>query len=636
MESKKQRRQFLFSNILKLMQTESFPDCKLVTQERIAVEAHKIILFQVPYLRNLLTSISCCEGQCGIQEPVTILLPDVSYTHLEPILHYLYTGVLKFPKSEKAVIRDLLLKTFGVPGERVSPTSRPGDVTCDECSERVHVTNLFQHMTVKHVKEPFLRDIQFVEGGGVVDGIEAFDETDAIKSVTDHYSNRFNDMLSYLQEDHGIANQLGMDRMAALEMWLEEQRGSHNRKSKPSTDQFSSIPKNTAAVPENVDKNRENLTSVENRLSLNFVISNPDTDVQVRPDLEKEANVRGIKRRRKSKMNGSSTPINPEEIKSTDDRKNSTNVQGSKRRRKSQTNLSKKPEINSSTVELSSSEEIALQNLTAPDSMKELTNHVDQLYDEIENSQSKLPQTDGNNLSLEPEAGAQGIQGRRISNVKNNSIFVSKANKALIISSSTEDPSLADSTEANTTNEEILKPRKKPRWTAKEKAQQKRIKSSRLSLKKKAKPAVASLQNNPKPGKVICQECKAEVSRQVFSKHLVAKHLFKLWTDVKENETVCKYENCKKVVESSKYLIQHLALTHNEVEAKLREIGKSLSDYEWTIDDKDDKEEGPTKDTTNSVDNEGDKEDNDEGSESGSDATMPLGFEEKRMEDFDD
>ena len=112
METLKLRQQVLFSNILELMQTESFPDCRLVTREGLAVEAHQIMLLQSPYLRTLLTSVACCEGQCGVQEPVTILLPEVSYTHLEPVLHYLYTGVLKVDKSDKAGIRDLLLKTF--------------------------------------------------------------------------------------------------------------------------------------------------------------------------------------------------------------------------------------------------------------------------------------------------------------------------------------------------------------------------------------------------------------------------------------------------------------------------------------------------------------------------------------------
>ena len=80
-------------------------------------------------------------------------------------------------------------------------------------------------------------------------------------------------------------------------------------------------------------------------------------------------------------------------------------------------------------------------------------------------------------------------------------------------------------------------------------------------------------------GKVICKECKAEVPRPTFKKHLLCKHFSKLWSDIKEDETVCRYEECKKNVENSKYLIQHMALQHDELDLKLREIGKTVKDY---------------------------------------------------------
>ena len=104
-------------------------------------------------------------------------------------------------------------------------------------------------------------------------------------------------------------------------------------------------------------------------------------------------------------------------------------------------------------------------------------------------------------------------------------------------------------------------------------------------------------------GKVICRECKAEVPRPTFRKHLLCKHFSKLWKDIKEDEKVCRYEDCKIAVENSKYLIQHMALSHNELDSKLKEIGKTVKDYVFRKDDKGDKE----------------KEDN------GSDATMMPG-----------
>ena len=109
----------LFSeNLLELMTTESVPDCRLITKERILIEAHKLILFQSPHLRSLITSVSCGGGKCPIQETVTLILPDISYRHLDPIIRYFYTGHLVFPASEKPFIKELLFRMFKIPPDR--------------------------------------------------------------------------------------------------------------------------------------------------------------------------------------------------------------------------------------------------------------------------------------------------------------------------------------------------------------------------------------------------------------------------------------------------------------------------------------------------------------------------------------
>ena len=100
------------------MTTESVPDCHLITKERILIEAHKIIMFQSPYLCSLITSVSCANGKCPIQERVTLIFPDVSYRHLDPIIQYFYTGRLVFPATEKAAIADLLIRLFKIPSGR--------------------------------------------------------------------------------------------------------------------------------------------------------------------------------------------------------------------------------------------------------------------------------------------------------------------------------------------------------------------------------------------------------------------------------------------------------------------------------------------------------------------------------------
>ena len=62
--------------------------------------------------------MSCDEGKCPIQETVTLILPDISYRHLDPIIQYFYTGDLVLPASEKAVISDLLFRLFRIPPDR--------------------------------------------------------------------------------------------------------------------------------------------------------------------------------------------------------------------------------------------------------------------------------------------------------------------------------------------------------------------------------------------------------------------------------------------------------------------------------------------------------------------------------------
>jgi len=155
-----------------------------------------------------------------------------------------------------------------------------------------------------------------------------------------------------------------------------------------------------------------------------------------------------------------------------------------------------------------------------------------------------------------------------------------------------------DNPDTDTTQEldQPQKPKPKPK---REIAHSERNKSSlRLSLKnKRDKDSSVPPQNNFIPGKVFCKECQTEWSRKTFRKHLVARHLFNLWPEIKEDETVCRKDDCKMVCESRKYLIQHMALKHNELEPKLRDIGKTLADYEGTREDEDKNDEKPTIDS---------------------------------------
>ena len=125
--------------MLELMQTESVPDCHLITKERILIEAHKIILFKSPFLRALITSVSCDQGKCPVQETVTLILPDISYRHIDPIIQYFYTGALVFPASEKSVICNLLFRLLRISPHREKKVNRALERILHDGDDRVAV-----------------------------------------------------------------------------------------------------------------------------------------------------------------------------------------------------------------------------------------------------------------------------------------------------------------------------------------------------------------------------------------------------------------------------------------------------------------------------------------------------------------
>ena len=58
-----------------------------------------------------------------------------------------------------------MLHTFKLPGDRRSLAQHPGYVTCPECSARVHVSELLEHLVTEHVRAPCVRDLGLVARG---------------------------------------------------------------------------------------------------------------------------------------------------------------------------------------------------------------------------------------------------------------------------------------------------------------------------------------------------------------------------------------------------------------------------------------------------------------------------------------
>ena len=85
----------LVASIGKDMRGERWSDVVLYSREAIPLPVHRLVLSQSPYLARLLTSLSCCQGRCSNQEPISVLLPGISYLHLLKVVTFLYTGRLQ-------------------------------------------------------------------------------------------------------------------------------------------------------------------------------------------------------------------------------------------------------------------------------------------------------------------------------------------------------------------------------------------------------------------------------------------------------------------------------------------------------------------------------------------------------------
>ena len=86
------------------MREERWSDLVLYSSEGIPVAAHKAVLSQSPHLRPLLTSLSCCQGGCAHQEPLSLLLPEVSYRLLLPAVTFLYTGLVQISRQDRGAL----------------------------------------------------------------------------------------------------------------------------------------------------------------------------------------------------------------------------------------------------------------------------------------------------------------------------------------------------------------------------------------------------------------------------------------------------------------------------------------------------------------------------------------------------
>ena len=94
----------VMSSVCRDMREERWTDLILYSSERIPVNVHRAILSQSPLLRPLLSSLSCCQGRCAHQEPLSLLLPDVPYRLLLTAVDFLYSGNIQSRQQDRQAL----------------------------------------------------------------------------------------------------------------------------------------------------------------------------------------------------------------------------------------------------------------------------------------------------------------------------------------------------------------------------------------------------------------------------------------------------------------------------------------------------------------------------------------------------
>ena len=99
-------RRRLISSVERDMREERWTDLVLYSSEGAPVPLHRLILSQFsPQLRPLVRSLSCCQGRCASQEPLTILLPDFNYRIILNAVKFLYTGTILCSQQDRQPLK---------------------------------------------------------------------------------------------------------------------------------------------------------------------------------------------------------------------------------------------------------------------------------------------------------------------------------------------------------------------------------------------------------------------------------------------------------------------------------------------------------------------------------------------------
>ena len=99
-------------NHMELYFKERPPDCSLFSQENLEVKVHKEILYQTPYLCEMVKSVNvdlCCSK-------IEVLCPSIPFEKLEIMVQFFYTGNVACQDQEIGYqVSKNLTELFGFP-----------------------------------------------------------------------------------------------------------------------------------------------------------------------------------------------------------------------------------------------------------------------------------------------------------------------------------------------------------------------------------------------------------------------------------------------------------------------------------------------------------------------------------------
>jgi len=190
------------------------PDIYFITREKLKIPAHKIVLAQDDFWKDLFISMNGASGICQA-EAWTIFLPEIDFKTVQIMLMCYYKGSAKLKKTETDAVVEII-RSF-------NPKFCVASEKCRICKTDVHERKIYQHV-LDHVKTSAKRDInsdaltrrcsfsesktctlendrRTVTNGIFNDSNENDQEENMVEIIKEHYRRHLRDELNYLRKN---------------------------------------------------------------------------------------------------------------------------------------------------------------------------------------------------------------------------------------------------------------------------------------------------------------------------------------------------------------------------------------------------------------------------------------------------